>query len=327
MKQPVPLEMIGFSPAFSSILRAARLVAVTGAAVLICGESGVGKELLAREIHLNSRRSKNCFVPVNCAALSESLAESELFGHVKGAFTGAISARTGRIAAAHGGTLFLDEIGDMPWSIQAKMLRFLENGECQSLGQEQPRRVDVRVIAATNRDLAQLVAEGRFRQDLYYRLQVVPLRLPPLRERGGDVELLAKAFLAYFAALHGVAAPTFCAAAVELLRHYPWPGNIRELRHICERGVIFHAGQILDEVFLHGQLEMRTPLASTGESAGFGLNPSHSWPIGGLSLDLVERDMIRAALERTLGNRTHAAKLLDVSRDTLLYRMKKHALR
>ncbi|MBF0427531.1 MAG: sigma-54-dependent Fis family transcriptional regulator [Magnetococcales bacterium] len=321
------LEMMGTSPAFVAVQRASRLVAVTDATVLIQGESGVGKELLAHSIHQASRRVKGPFVPVNCAALSESLVESELFGHAKGAFTGALAERVGRIAAAHGGTLFLDEVGDMPLSIQAKMLRFLENGECQPLGQEQPKRVDVRVIAATNRDLSAMTATGRFRQDLYYRLQVVPLVLPPLRERGPDVEMLANAFLRHFSQLHTVPVPVFSRLALDLLRGYSWPGNIRELRNLCERGVIFHAGQELDEAFLQGQLAIQATPASIGASVLAGFAASLALPNDGLSLDGVERDMIVAALAKTQGNRTHAAKLLDVSRDTLLYRMKKHALR
>ncbi|MBF0125684.1 MAG: sigma-54-dependent Fis family transcriptional regulator [Magnetococcales bacterium] len=317
MKQAVQPEMMGSSPAFAAVLRAARLVAVTGATVLIQGESGVGKELLARGIHAASPRCKAPFVPVNCAALSETLVESELFGHSKGAFTGAVSERTGRIPAAHGGTLFLDEVGDMPWSVQAKMLRFLENGECQSLGSELPRRVDVRVVAATNRDLSTLVASGQFRQDLFYRLQVVPLILPPLRERGGDLEPLATAFLRFFATRHSVSLPVFSRPALELMRRHAWPGNIRELRNLCERGVIFHAGQEIGVEFIHSQLAPHLPPVSG----------TLSLPSGGLSLDQLERDMILAALDRTRGNRTHAARLLDLSRDTLLYRMKKHALR
>lgn len=327
MKNIPLIEMMGSSPAFVSVLRASRLVAVTGATVLIQGESGVGKELLARFIHDSSRRAKGVFVPVNCAALSETLVESELFGHTKGAFTGAVAERIGRIAAANGGTLFLDEVGDMPLAIQAKMLRFLENGECQPLGQEQPRRVDVRVIAATNRDLATLVAHGRFRGDLYYRLQVVPLVLPPLRERGHDVELLAIAFLRYFATLHQVALPVLSRFALEALRCHSWPGNIRELRNLCERGVIFHAGHEIGSEFVQSQLAALAPAVITGEGSCSAPPPVLSLPSGGVSLDVLERDLILAALDRTHGNRTHAAKLLDLTRDTLLYRMKKHALR
>ncbi|GAB0056641.1 Transcriptional regulatory protein ZraR [Candidatus Magnetaquicoccaceae bacterium FCR-1] len=324
------IDQYGNAPAFVAVLRAARLVAITHATVLIHGESGVGKELLARSLHDSSPRSKGPFVPVNCAALSESLVESELFGHTKGAFTGALTDRVGRIAAAHGGTLFLDEIGDMPLSIQAKMLRFLENGECQPLGSEQPKQVDVRVVAATNRDLAAFVSAGRFRQDLYYRLQVVPLSLPPLRERGQDIELLASAFLDSFAKKQGVMAPSFTRSALEWLRAYPWPGNIRELRNLCERAVIFQAGQRLDESFVQAQLHphaTRPNLGAVGQAEGGTTSGEVALPHGGISLDTLERDMIRAALLKTNGNRTHAARLLDVSRDTLLYRMKKHALR
>ncbi|MBF0260658.1 MAG: sigma-54-dependent Fis family transcriptional regulator [Magnetococcales bacterium] len=330
MRSSSRIDQMGNSPAFVAVLRASRLVAITHATVLIQGESGVGKELLARSIHDSSPRTKGPFIPVNCAALSESLVESELFGHAKGAFTGALTERVGRIAAAHGGTLFLDEIGDMPLSIQAKMLRFLENGECQPLGQEQPRKVDVRVIAATNRDLGDLVTTGRFRQDLYYRLQVVPLSLPSLRERGQDIELLASAFLESFARQQGVTQPIFTNSALEWLRSYPWPGNIRELRNLCERAVIFQAGQRLDERFVQAQLHphaTRPNLGQVGHPEGVPATGEVALPHGGISLDTLERDMIRAALFKTNGNRTHAARLLDVSRDTLLYRMKKHALR
>ena len=321
MNHTLPPDMLGSAPAFVALLRAARLVAVTAATVLIQGESGVGKELLARFIHDTSRRAQAPFVPVSCPALSETLVESELFGHSKGAFTGAIAGRSGRIAAAHGGTLFLDEVGDMPLSIQAKMLRFLENGECQALGREYPQRVDVRVVAATHRDLATMVAAGQFRQDLFHRLQVVPLHLPPLRERGQDVGLLANAFLTLFATRHAVAAPVLTRAALTALQHHAWPGNIRELRNLCERGVIFHAGQEIGAEFIQAQLSGHaTPAAHLPE-------PALALPNHGLSLDLLERDLICAALDRVQGNRTQAAKLLSLSRDTLLYRMKKHALR
>ncbi len=322
-----PISISGTAPAFVAVLRASRLVAVTMATVLIQGESGVGKELLARSIHTQSPRAKGPFVPVNCAALSETLVESELFGHAKGAFTGAISRRSGRIAAAEHGTLFLDEIGDMPLSIQAKMLRFLENGECQPLGQEHPQLVDVRVIAATNRDLATLVKQGAFRQDLLYRLQVVPLRLPPLRERGQDITQLATEFLAHFAQLHGVALPRFTPSAMTLLRRHLWPGNIRELRNLCERGVIFHAGQLLDETFIEGQLIANLPPATPLLSADDPIETPIILPNNGINLQKLERELILSALSHTQGNRTHAAKLLNLTRDTLLYRMKKHALR
>ncbi|MBF0460769.1 MAG: sigma-54-dependent Fis family transcriptional regulator [Magnetococcales bacterium] len=322
MNATAPLEMMGTAPAFLSVVRASRLVAGTDATVLIQGETGVGKELLAQSIHEASRRAAGSFVPISCPALSETLAESELFGHAKGAFTGAIARQSGRIAAAHRGTLFLDEVGDMPLSIQPKMLRFLENGECQSLGQEHPQRVNVRVIAATNWDLSAMVAAGQFRRDLFHRLQVVPLVLPPLRERGHDVVLLANAFLTFFATRHAIAAPAFSRAALALLCQYAWPGNIRELRNLCERGAIFHAGQEIGTEFIQAQLSI--PALSACPT---GTAPTLSLPDNGLSLDLLERDLICAALDRTRSNRTHAAKLLGLSRDALLYRMKKHALR
>ncbi|MBF0109622.1 MAG: sigma 54-interacting transcriptional regulator [Magnetococcales bacterium] len=333
------IDATGNAPSFQAVMRAARLVAATDTTVLILGESGVGKELLAQSIHQSSHQAGGPFVPVNCAALSESLAESELFGHTRGAFTGAVGERTGRIAAAHGGTLFLDEIGDMPLSVQAKVLRFLETGECQVLGRERPRQVTVRIIAATHRNLAEMVAENRFRADLFYRLHVVPLHLPPLRERGNDVVLLTKRFLTHFSRRLGVTTPNIAPAAIERLLQHDWPGNIRELRNLCERAVVFQGGNTIDETFITGQLAaLRTPFhrdparsAATAirESANqqsLSLQGPHI-PQEGMSLAALEKELIQKALARTNGNRTRAAKLLDLTRDTLLYRMKKYALR
>lgn len=312
-------SMLGDAPEFRSVIRSAQIVAATDVTVLVLGESGTGKELLARALHQASHRSSGPFVTINCAALPENLVESELFGHRKGAFTGAHDHSPGRIRSAEGGTLFLDEIGELPLAIQAKLLRFLESGECQSVGEQTPYRVNVRVITATNRDLYTLVRENRFREDLYYRLNVVPLELPPLRQRHGDVTLLLRHLTRELAAQHGLAAPYFTTRAQTRLEAYHWPGNIRELRNFCERMVVLNHGQELDENALPLEL-----LRSRGHRTT--VDEPFALPEDGISLDELEREMIRQALDRTHGNRSRAARLLGLSRDTLLYRIKKYAL-
>ncbi|MBF0124173.1 MAG: sigma-54-dependent Fis family transcriptional regulator [Magnetococcales bacterium] len=310
--------MQGQSPQFLALLRSARMVAATHASVLLQGESGTGKELLAQFIHNESQRRQEPFIALNCAALPESLAESELFGHAKGAFTGAVNAREGRIAAARQGTLFLDEIGEMPLSIQAKLLRFLENGECQILGEVRTVRIDTRIIAATNKNLLELVQQGRFRSDLYYRLQVVPLEIPSLRQRGNDLELLTQQFMQSFAYQYNSAEPLISKTAWELLRRWRWPGNIRELRNFCERMVILHGGSELMVEHLPKEI---TAHPDTAEMV-----PFLEFPVTGISLERLERELILKALTYTGGNRSRAAQLLDLSRDTLLYRIRKHGL-
>src|SRR5579863_7048450 len=231
-------SMIGNSDPMLQIYRVTRMVAARDTTVLVTGQSGTGKDMVAQEIHLISPRRNQPFVVVNCSAIPEPLLEAELFGYTKGSFTGAVQSRIGRIHAAHGGTLFLDEIGDMPLSLQSKILRFLEQGEVQRLGGNDNLKVDVRVVAATNADLHGLVKQHLFREDLYYRLAIFPIKLPPLRERLGDVEKLAEAFLARFCP--GV---TLSAGAVEALRGHDWPGNVRELRNVVERASIFVGGE------------------------------------------------------------------------------------
>lgn len=307
--------LIGDSPALQQVLRAAALVAATQVPVLIRGESGTGKELLARTLHARSTRADGGFVSVNCAALPEALAESLLYGHRKGAFTGAVQHQQGYVAAAHGGTLFLDEVGELPLAVQAKLLRFLESGEVQPVGEAAARRVDVRVLTATNRDLEAGVKAGRFREDLYYRLNVVPLELPPLRERREDVGVLVAQLTAQLAERHGLEAPRYSDAALERLVCYEWPGNVRELRNLCERMLVLFSGRVVAPENLPAELR--------GPSSGKGL---FRLPAGGIRLDHVESDFIRQALELTRGNRSQAARLLGLSRDTLLYRIKKHAL-
>lgn len=311
-----PQDMIGASPEFLSVLRAARVVAATDATALVLGETGTGKELLARLIHHESRRAHGSWVAVNCAALPQDLIEAELFGYRRGAFTGAVTDRPGYIRQAQGGTLFLDEVAELPLGAQAKLLRFLEHGECQALGSDRPEPVDVRVLAATHRDLRHWVDAGRFREDLYYRLHVIPLELPPLRERPGDIGVLLDALTERLAARHGVSPPRFSAQARRVLVRHRWPGNVRELRNLCERCVVLFSGQIIGPE--HLQLEARADTAAD--------LPDWQLPREGVQLDRLEAGLIRQALGRTRGNRTRAARLLGLTRDTLLYRIKKYAL-
>ncbi len=310
--------LLGKAPEFLSVVRSAQIAAATDVSVLILGESGTGKELLAQAIHRESHRSSAPFVAINCAAMPEQLAESELFGHRKGAFTGATSNSPGRIRAASGGTLFLDEIAELPLNIQAKLLRFLESGECQPLGETTPSRVDVRIVAATHRDLHQMVREGRFRADLYYRLNVVPLELPPLRRRRGDMPLLLEALGEQLAHKYGLPAPSFSNKALTRLEAHNWPGNIRELRNFCERMLVLSAGSEIDLDQLPE--ELLSPISPRSRDDGFTL------PDEGIKLEDLEQEMIKQALDRTHGNRSRAARLLGLTRDTLLYRIKKYAL-
>ncbi len=310
-------SLYGDSPELETVLNAASLIAATDVIVLVQGESGTGKELLARHIHSVGARSDGPFVAVNCASLSGDLADSMLFGHRKGAFTGAVDEHLGFVGEAQGGTLLLDEIGEMSLAVQARFLRFLETGESQPLGESRPRYVDVRVIAASNRDLAKEVAVGRFRTDLYYRLNVIPLELPPLRQRGNDIELLLKRLTQDLSELHGVNPPQYTPAALDLLRAYEWPGNVRELRNLCERMTVLLPGREIGPEQL--PLEIRQGCSGV-EDKLFRL------PTAGVRLEEVETLLIRQALERTAGNRSRAARLLGLTRDTLLYRLKKYSL-
>ena len=309
--------LLGDSPEFNSVIRSARIIAATDVTVLVLGESGTGKELMAQALHQASARRDEPFVAINCAALPEQLVESELFGHRKGAFTGAVESQPGRIRAAEGGTLFLDEVGELPLAIQAKLLRFLESGECQAVGENAPRKIDVRVIAATNRDLYSQVRQGLFREDLYYRLNVVPLELPPLRQRRGDVSLLLQQLTSQLATRYGLEAPRYSNKAITRLEGYAWPGNIRELRNFCERMVVLLNGRTVEAENLPQDITRPQSAASTGP---------FTLPASGINLDELEQEMIRQALDRTHGNRSRAARLLGLSRDTLLYRIKKYAL-
>lgn len=310
-------SLIGKAPALESLIRSAQVVAATDVTVLIKGETGTGKEVLANAIQQSSGRSNKPFITINCAALPESLVESEIFGHKKGAFTGAVSDKQGLFEAAHGGTLFLDEINSLPLNVQSKLLRFLENGECMPIGGNKPYKLDVRVIAATNADLGQLINSGEFRSDLYFRLNVVPLELPPLHQRREDIENLAHHFFKLFAQTHNLPAPILSKATEKALRSYQWPGNVRELRNLCERLCILLPGKIIEPENLPREFTVSQQPATEN---------TFVLPEFGLQLEALEADMILQALNRTKGNRSKSARLLGISRDTLLYRMQKHGL-
>ena len=303
-------HMVGGSDALRSALDAIGAVAPTDATVLIHGETGTGKELLARRVHMMSPRRARPFVKVNCAALPAGLLESELFGHEKGAFTGALSRTTGRFERAHGGSIFLDEIGELPFELQAKLLRVLQEREFERLGGTSPIRVDVRVIAATNRDLTQAMATGHLRADLYYRLNVFPVRVPPLRERKEDITLLAGHFVRRYASKFGRSIATISAPALHALLTHCWPGNVRELENVIARAVILSRGSELE---LHDW----TPTP-----------PAAMTPMGGLvpTLEVVQRNHILSVLEITrwrVSGPRGAAKLLGLKPTTLAARMKK----
>lgn len=308
-------SIIGQSPVLDSLIRSAQIAAATDVTILLKGETGTGKEVFASAIQKASARSAQPYITLNCAALPESLIESELFGHRKGAFTGANSNTQGLLQAADGGTLFLDEINSLPVSIQAKLLRFLDSGECLAVGDTKPYSVNVRIIAATNADLKQQVAAGEFRQDLYFRLNVVPLELPPLSQRTDDIELLIKHFLNLFEKTYKISQPQFSKLAIKVLKAYHWPGNVRELRNVCERLCILLAGKTIEPENLPLEL---CQVRNSPKPTGFTL------PETGLQLDSLEADLIHQALNRTQGNRSKSARLLGLTRDTLLYRMQKH---
>ncbi len=309
-------ELVGQSPALEAVARQIDLVAPTNSAVLILGESGTGKELIAREIHRRSKRAKKPLIKVNCAAVPRDVFESEFFGHTKGSFTGALRDRAGRFELADGGTLFLDEIGEIPLELQAKLLRVLQEGELERLGDEQTRKVDVRVVAATNRNLKMEAEERRFRQDLYYRLSVFPVELPPLRKRIEDVPLLADHFLALSARKLGQPKPRLTLANVRQLQGYDWPGNVRELQHVIERSVI---------TAVNGRLLIELP---QGEPAKVVSNPSplvQERVITDAELQKMEADNIRAALALAKGKiygQGGAAEMIGVKPTTLTSRMK-----
>lgn len=310
-------NMIAGSRAMRAVSDTASRVAQTDTTVLLVGESGTGKELLARAIHFNSGRARGAFVTVNCAAIPEQLLESELFGHRRGSFTGAVADKRGKFEMANGGTVFLDEIGELAPLLQVKLLRVLQEREIDKVGETRPIKVDVRVLAATNRDLEKMIAGGTFREDLYYRLAVVSIRMPPLRERVDDIPLLVDAFLEKHAQRLGHARPAIQKDVYSAFNLYSWPGNIRELENVVERALVLDKDGVIGLDDLPDRL--RTPAQRIG-------NVRIELPDEGISLEKVERELILTALEKHDWNQTRAAAYLDVTRSTLLYRMQKYAL-
>jgi nitrogen regulation protein NR(I) len=328
--------IIGKSKPMQEVYKAIGRVAPTDATVLIRGDSGTGKELVARAIYQHSLRSAKPFLIINCVAIPETLLESELFGYEKGAFTGAVNRRVGKFEQAHGGTVFLDEIGDMPFSIQAKILRLLQERSIERLGGREPIPVDVRIIAATNRDLEAALAQGRFREDLYYRLKVVTLWLPPLKERSQDITLLAEYFLARFAREMGMGNPGTTAEARLLLQNYQWPGNVRELANAMQKALIFSRGYPIHPEDVSRAIGGESLAKEAGDQQADEI--VRQWVrqtlAAGEGKDVFEACMdrfasliISEALDLTGGNRSRAAKVLGISRPTLLSKIDKYRLR
>jgi DNA-binding NtrC family response regulator len=308
---PDRIPLVGHSPAIIDVMKTVARVAPSTASVLVLGETGTGKELIARTVHRYSDRHARRFVAVNCAALAEGLLESELFGHVRGAFTGAASARTGLFREADRGTLFLDEAGDISPALQSRLLRALQEHEIVPVGSETPVKVDVRIIAASHRDLADLVRQGRFRDDLYYRLNVVTLTLPPLRERVQDIPLLIDHFLRTLGVRHDRGLVAVDAEAQRMLLEYPWPGNVRELQNVLERALVLVEQDVIGPE--HLPPEVRGAGTSPAADAPAGTDPAG----GFLPLSELERRHVTRVLESTGGNREEAARILGVSRRTL----------
>jgi DNA-binding NtrC family response regulator len=309
-----PGVLIGESEVMRRVRRVAEEVARSEVTVLIEGESGTGKELVARLIHQHSARANRPFIFVNCAALAEQLVEAELFGHRKGAFTDARTDKAGRFQLADGGTLFLDEIGDLSPKGQGDLLRVLEDGAFRMVGGTELVRVDVRVVAATNKDLQQAVAAGRFREDLYYRLHVIPIVVPPLRERAEDIPLLIEAFLVRFCAKHRRRQKRLAPEAMRLCQRFPWPGNIRQLRNVVERLVVTAPGAVVeiedlpDELRAHERAQTSVPIRA------------------GMTLEQAEKLLIAQTLLHATSNRAEAARLLGISRRALQYKLKRYGL-
>jgi two-component system NtrC family response regulator len=311
-------NILGRSKSLLFVLDMASRAAHATSTVLIRGETGTGKELLAKAIHFNSRRKDRPFVTINCGAIPKDLIESELFGHVKGSFTGALANKRGKVELADGGTLFLDEIGELPLELQVKLLRLIQQGEIEKLGVVGTTNVDVRIIAATHRNLQAMVDDGAFREDLYYRLAVIPLELPPLRERADDIPELVQHFFVKSKEQQGRPDLVLPPRLLAYFSGYTWPGNVRELENIIERIVVLARDQEITVNDLPDFLRRERPAV---EALHLDLPPH------GISLEAVEKELIIRALEKFNGNQTHAAQYLDVSRKTLIYRMEKFGLR
>jgi DNA-binding NtrC family response regulator len=308
--------LIGETPAMLAVRRLIDTIAPTDASVMILGETGTGKELIARNLHDKSRRAGVTFIPVNCGALPENLVESELFGHRKGAFTGADTHRKGLFEVANGGTLFLDEVGELNKSIQVKLLRFLESGEIRRIGENDPFRVDVRILCATNRDLREMIAADQFREDLFFRLNTFEIHLPPLRDRKPDIPLLARHMMSRFASRRGGMEATMTPEALETLTNHDWPGNIRELANAIERATILAAaGPILPE-HLPTQVPVRRPGAAASQASSYP-GPHFTVPEGNPTLRDIEMKYIQVILEKHNGNKPAASKELGISLKTL----------
>jgi len=316
-------QIIGKSAPIQNVIQLIEKIADTDSTVLITGESGTGKELVAKNIHSHSSRAKKPFVPLNCAAIPKEILESELFGHEKGAFTGAINTRIGRFELANHGTLFLDEIGELAPALQVKLLRVLQEREFERVGGIKTLKVDVRIIAATNRNLEKAVEEGTFREDLYYRLNVIPLRLPPLRKMREDIPLMVKHFITHMSRRKGKDAPTISDEAMQCLSRYQWPGNVRELENLVERMLILKEGEIVSPNDLPERLVERRQVQRVANAVqvlsrdGVDLN---------MMLDEIENNMIVQALELSKGVKSKAASLLGLNRTTLIEKMKKKAI-
>jgi DNA-binding NtrC family response regulator len=306
--------IVGRSARMRQVYETVKQVAPTLATVLVMGESGTGKELVARALHSRSPRQKGPFVTLNCGALPETLVESELFGYERGAFTGATGTKAGRVEQAHGGTLFLDEVGEMSPKTQVDLLRALQEREVRRLGGDRPITVDVRFIAATNKDLMQAVKDGTFREDLYYRLAVVPITLPPLRDRPEDIPLLATVFLRELCTQYACSEKSFSAAVLQIFREYPWPGNVRELRNLVERLVVTVAARVIRPVHLPSTVMTGSP-------------PERSITIPlGLPLGAMEEQVIRATLKHVTSHRENAAEILGISARALHYKLRQYQI-
>jgi len=304
--------IVGSSKEMEKVFEVISKVADTEAAILITGESGTGKELVARSIHANSSRRDAPFVTINCAAIPRDLLESELFGHVKGAFTGAVRDKTGKFQRAEGGTLFLDEVGELPLELQPKLLRALQEKEVEPVGGTQVQKLDVRIVSATNLNIDKAISDGSFREDLYYRLSVIPIHLPPLRERRKDIPLLIR----YFCSKHGSDKISFDKDALETLVMYPWPGNVRELENTVERLLIMRNSDVIS------LSELPEKLMANGVSGSVIIK----LPDEGYSLEQLEREIVVEALERNAWNQAAAARFLRIPRHTLIYRLEKYGI-